>query len=648
MYLRSAVLVTAVLTLAFGWSAAQAPQPAGGGTTTIRAESRLVLVDTVVTDKKGNYIRDLAPGEFHVWEDNQEQAIAGVSQETDTASSASSHVVLFFGRMPLSDQTQARDAAVRFIDANAAPNLSLAILNYQISGGVEVVQSFTADKEKLEHAVKNMKVAEVTSDFAPSPGSAAASFGVTAVGAGVDVRNHPVSSSNMQAPNGRPNDQYSLYVRELLMALNDVAKSLLPVPGRKSIVVLTPGLYYVTQQDDLDTVRNACNRANVALYTIDLRSTMGSGNSNALSPVATGTGGFALEKTNDTFGELQRIAHDQEGRYVIAYKPSKSAVESCHKIEVKVDRAGTKVRARSEYCNVKPGDLLAGTPQDAELQARATGSQAGSVVASMQAPFFYASPDTARIQLVADVSTQALKFEKRKDQFHSAMNVLGIAYKPDGTVGARFSEEVPFDFASKAEAEAFKQHPYHYEDQFEVAPGQYSLKVVFSFDHDTFAKLEAPLAIDPYDGKHFSLSGVAMCKETRQFAETKGIETVLAASRAPLVSRGLQFLPAGDTHFKKTDAATLYVEVYEPLLRDANPPKVQMQLLVVDRKSQAIRVNSGVLDVSNRIVAGNAVVPVGLKVPVDQLAPGDYQVLLKAADSAGNASSLRSVEFQLE
>ena len=40
-----------------------APPPDG----TIKVETRVVLVDTVVTDKKGNYIRDLTADDFKVW-----------------------------------------------------------------------------------------------------------------------------------------------------------------------------------------------------------------------------------------------------------------------------------------------------------------------------------------------------------------------------------------------------------------------------------------------------------------------------------------------------------------------------------------------------------------------------------------------------
>src|SRR5258708_4236995 len=51
----------------------------------IKKESKLVLVDSVVTDKKGNYIRDLTQNDFKVFEDNKEQAVSTFSTGADAA-----------------------------------------------------------------------------------------------------------------------------------------------------------------------------------------------------------------------------------------------------------------------------------------------------------------------------------------------------------------------------------------------------------------------------------------------------------------------------------------------------------------------------------------------------------------------------------
>ena len=93
---------------------AQAQQtPADTSTpATIRAETRLVLVDAVVTDKKGKYVRDLAAKDFKVWEDNKEQPIKSFSFEEEAASADKSqkqYLVLFFDNstMDAGDQMKA-------------------------------------------------------------------------------------------------------------------------------------------------------------------------------------------------------------------------------------------------------------------------------------------------------------------------------------------------------------------------------------------------------------------------------------------------------------------------------------------------------------------------------------------------------------
>src|SRR5271170_1834814 len=90
--------------------AAQAPAHA------IKAETREVRVDVVVTDKKGNYITDLTQKEFKVYEDNKEQPVNTFSFGGDPAAPVKNqrhYLVLFFDTtsMEVSDQPRARAAA---------------------------------------------------------------------------------------------------------------------------------------------------------------------------------------------------------------------------------------------------------------------------------------------------------------------------------------------------------------------------------------------------------------------------------------------------------------------------------------------------------------------------------------------------------
>ncbi len=657
MHSRMKLFMAAALALAISGAAAQAPKTAAGGSTEVQLENKPVLIDTIVTDKKGDFVGNLTAKDFHVFEDNKEQVIKNVLHAAPAAppSGQPTHLALLFGRISIGDQPFAREAAVEFIKSNAAPNRPIAVLNYLRGGGVKLIQGFTSDKERLVWAAKSTEASGVLS----------AESGPPVMGDMSSVYSNPDQTGSSAA----------FDVRSSLMALTSLARSLAPLPGPKAIVTLAPTINYDVQErsdpssvgatihgsginppatpnvtyyvhpEDMASAIDICNKAGVSIYLIDVRVDP-TPVENQLAPLAAATGGLAIDNSKDALDALQKIARDQEERYLIEYLPSKPAEGGCRKIRVKVDRGGTIVRARSEYCDIDPRDPLAGTQLARDFEARAAGSQNGSMTARMQSTFFYTAADTARIHIAAEISTAGLKFEKVSGKFHAALDVLGLACKSSGEVRARFSDTVEFTFPDKKNAERFKQIPYHYENDLTVPPGKYDLKLVFGQDRDNFGKLESPLAIEPWDGKQFAISGVALSRESRKVA---GLPEVLFVSdRSPLISRGLQFISTGNNLYRKADPAFLYVEIYEPLMRNPDPPKVMIQLVIIDVKSKTVLLDSGHLDMTDRVIPGNPTVPVGLKVPIDRLAPGAYLLALKASDSAGNASELRHVEIEVE
>src|SRR3989442_3548490 len=101
----------------------------------IKKESKLVLVDAVVTDKKGNYVRDLTQNDFKVFEDNKEQPVSAFSSGADAATQANSqrrYLILFFDNstMAAPDQIQARRPATKIIAANAGPDRLMAVVDF--------------------------------------------------------------------------------------------------------------------------------------------------------------------------------------------------------------------------------------------------------------------------------------------------------------------------------------------------------------------------------------------------------------------------------------------------------------------------------------------------------------------------------------
>ena len=124
------------------------------------------------------------------------------------------------------------------------------------------------------------------------------------------------------------------------------------------------------------------------------------------------------------------------------------------------------------------------------------------------------------------------------------------------------------------------------------------------------------------------------------------LDSQLLEDRTPLVVQGVQVLPSASNRFKKTDTAGIYAEVYEPLLKNPNPPEVAYDLIVVERKSGKEKLHVG--DRIPKGTAGNPVLALGLQLPVATLGPGSYRLQLRAVDSKDNVSKIRTADFEVE
>src|SRR6202048_3233091 len=244
----------------------------------IRKESRLVLVDTVVTDKKGEYIRDLKQSDFKVYEDNKEQTISSFSTGSDAAIQASGqkrYLILFFDNstMQKPDQIQARNAANQFIAANADADHLMAVVDF--GGALRIVQNFTANADLLRAAVAGVKASSVNPNAnVPDPQP------VTVASVGLS------SLSNAEA---------DFSARSVLLAVRSLAKNLRTVPGRKMLVLFSGGFALNPEnQSEITATIDACNKSNVAIYALDARGLVGgiAGGSARLN-----TGGAASEGT---------------------------------------------------------------------------------------------------------------------------------------------------------------------------------------------------------------------------------------------------------------------------------------------------------------------------------------------------------------
>src|SRR5581483_3562126 len=152
------------------------------------------------------------------------------------------YLVLFFDNstMDFGLQALARQAATKFIDSNGGPNRMIAIANF--GGSLQIAQNFTEDTARLKNIVNGIKFSNVdpnaTNADVPQLATQMASFGAL----------------------------------DVLYALKDLAKGLTSVPGRKTVIMITGGFPISPEiLSEATAAINACNKANVAVYPIDVR-----------------------------------------------------------------------------------------------------------------------------------------------------------------------------------------------------------------------------------------------------------------------------------------------------------------------------------------------------------------------------------------
>ena len=238
--------------------------------------------------------------------------------------------------------------------------------------------------------------------------------------------------------------------------------------------------------------------------------------------------------------------------------------------------------------------------------------------------------------------------EKDHGKFHAEVNILAIAYRPDGGVAARFSDNKKLEVEDKKQLQAFNERPYYYDGQFDIASGQYTLKAAFNSGGSNFGKVEMPLNIEPYDTKQFGLGALAISKNFHKASEVgTDLDAMLLEGHTPLVAQGAQFSPAAAYRFKTSDRVALYTEIYEPHEKDKTAPILGIQIRLLDRKTQEVKEDSGKFSAGDWVRAGNPLVPVALPVHVDKLAPGGYQVEVTAFDGMNN-SKTRTADFDVE
>ena len=167
-----------------------------------------------------------------------------------------------------------------------------------------------------------------------------------------------------------------------LKVVDALTSGLARMPGPKTIVFLSEGFILNDQESELRQAVGMAARAGAHFCSIDARGLNRGSASSAIidqavasaivgaqqpldnqsdgpNSLAVDTGGFAIRNENNFARALDEIQRDAGTYYVVGYTPVNETFDGKYRaISVKVDRPGTKVRARRGYLAVAPAALL--------------------------------------------------------------------------------------------------------------------------------------------------------------------------------------------------------------------------------------------------------------------------------------------------
>lgn len=258
---RMIVAAALILNLATGPTILSAQQaPADVPAITIRTNTRLVVVDVVVTDKKGQPVTGLKAENFTVEENGKKQKVSvfvppgvenGPKQTPAPDGILSNHpehvgpsgvptvLLLDAANSPFKDQTYARSQMLKYVVGQGQSGHTMAVLT--LTDQLRVLQQFTGDPQALITAIKNFRPQEqILQSAAPAPESHGIADGPAGGAAGAAVASAAVAIqqfADLQV--GFDLERRTLITLDAMKALSRMLGGL---PGRKNVVWLTASL----------------------------------------------------------------------------------------------------------------------------------------------------------------------------------------------------------------------------------------------------------------------------------------------------------------------------------------------------------------------------------------------------------------------
>lgn len=422
---------------------------------TIRSKTDLVVVRVVVRDPRGDPVDNLRKEDFRLFDNGKEQAIAqfemkvhALETSIPNESTRPAHfIALYFDDLdtPLSYLTSARDAADQFLNAYLQPSDRATLIT---TSGNNLVD-FTSDLKRLHSALFKI------------------------------------------VPNEHDGDPRMQSWRNL-HTLDQLVARLAPMPGQRSIILVSPGFISASQQAHVDAIIDRALRSQVVISTLDPRGlvppaaadilntapetappterlpqsqgTPGRAGPPSQTPpsadfvdsldpdllikpetvlreVAEGTGGEFFHDNNDLKAGFRQLSGTAQSYYILAFHPADLQQDGrFHTLKVSLTEkhAGFRLQARRGYfapkSSTSPDDESETQIQEAMLSTTELRQLPVGFAARLSVPIH----ETRDLALLAHLDARPLHFHKEGEHNVNTLTfVFGIFDQTGNMVGLR-------------------------------------------------------------------------------------------------------------------------------------------------------------------------------------------------------------------
>jgi len=642
--------------------------------------TNLIVEDVTVHDKSGNGVEGLTAKDFTVLEDGKPQEIKFFEYQKlpddvqplpadnsgnvtvlkkfphtqiqpeapgETRYRDKRLMVFYFDltALPPADQLRAVEAARKFIRTQMTPADLVGIMVFR-GQGVEVLQSFTSDRDKLQTIIETIAVGEAE---------------------GFDETDTSAAAADSGSAFGQDDSEFNLFNTDRQLAAVQTAVTMLGHLNEKKIMLYFSNgikLNGTDNQAQMHATTNAAVRAGVTIWSIDSRGLVadapmgdaskgspggqamysGAGalafannfqkSQDALYALSGDTGGKAFLDSNDLAAGIVKAQKSINSYYIVGYYTTNSAADGkFRRIKISVNQQNASLDFRQGYFAPKVFGKFTAADKDRQLEdALMMGDPITDLTIAMELNYFQLNRAEYFVPVSVKIPGSELARAKRRGAERTQIDFIGEIKDDFGTTVQNLRDKVDVKLTDE-KAEELASKPILYNTGYTLLPGKYTIKVL-ARDAET-GRLGTYINnfVIPNlnkEEKRIPISSVVLSSQRIPLSDAlfNAKSKTNAEAVDPLIADGQRLLPSVTRVFHRNRELYVYLQAYERAATTTQP----LVAFVTFYRGQTKAFETKPVPVLDGLDPKSKALPMRLTLPLDKLDPGEYNCQVTVLD----------------